>query len=242
MSVDSLPSVARRDVVPEGHLIARAQAGDESAFAALFERHKHHVYAICLRMTRIASDAEDLTQEVFLLLFRKIALFHGDSAFSTWLYRLTVNVALSQLRRQSLRCVALEPEDDEGAFVHPEIGVADPRLSHCLDRLILEQAILRLAPSYRAAFALYELHGYAHKEIAEIMNWSVGNSKSQLHKARRKLRVLLTGRKGKASLPLGMLLPKRKRRSAASPAAPARYPARFPNAYDVRLALAAAAG
>jgi RNA polymerase sigma-70 factor, ECF subfamily len=238
MSVDSLPFVARGDMVPEGHLIARAQAGDESAFAALFERHKHHVYAICLRMTHIASDAEDLTQEVFLLLFRKLALFRGDSAFSTWLYRLTVNVALSHLRRQSVRCVVLEPEDAEGEFVHPELGGVDPRLSHCLDRVILEQAILRLAPSYRAAFALYELHGYAHKEIAEIMNWSVGNSKSQLHKARRKLRVLLSGRRGSASRPLAKLLPRAKRRHAARPPAPARYL----DSYDVRLAVAAAAG
>jgi RNA polymerase sigma-70 factor, ECF subfamily len=232
MSVDSLPSVAQGGVVPEGHLIARAQAGDESAFAALFERHKNRVYAICLRMTRVASDAEDLTQEVFLLLFRKIALFHGDSAFSTWLYRLTVNVVLSQIRRQSLRFVALEPEDADGDFVHPEIGVADRRLSFCLDRLILEQAILGLAPSYRAAFALYELHGYAHKEIAEIMNWSVGNSKSQLHKARRKLRVLLSGGKGGARSPAAKLLRGRKRRLFTR--------ADSRDLYGVRLALATA--
>jgi RNA polymerase sigma-70 factor (ECF subfamily) len=230
MSVDSLPSVAQGGVVPEGHLIARAQAGDESAFAALFERHKHHVYAVCLRMTRVASDAEDLTQEVFLLLFRKIALFRGHSAFSTWLYRLTVNVVLSQLRRQSLKCIALEPENPDGDFVHAEIGTPDPRLRHCLDRLNLEQAILRLAPSYRAAFALYELHGYAHKEIAEIMNWSVGNSKSQLHKARRKLRALLSGRKAPASTRAAKLLARRKRRPVARPP--------VPDPYDVRLALA----
>ncbi len=234
MSVDSLPSVACGDMVPEGHLIARAQAGDESAFAALFERHKHHVYAICLRMTRMASDAEDLTQEVFLLLFRKIALFRGDSQFSTWLYRLTVNVALSQLRRQNLKYVALEPEDAEGTFFHPEIGAADQRLDHCLDRLVLEQAILRLAPSYRAAFALYELHGYAHKEIAEIMNWSVGNSKSQLHKARRKLRVLLSGRGGRRAPRRVGLLDKRK----AGPVT--RRPA--PDRLEIRLVLPAAAG
>lgn len=237
MSVDSLPCVAWGDVVPEGHLIARAQAGDESAFAALFERHKHHVYAICLRMTRIASDAEDLTQEVFLLLFRKIALFRGDSAFSTWLYRLTVNVALSQLRKQSFKLVMLEAEDVEGDFVHPEIGAVDPRLDHCLDRLILEQAVLSLAPSYRAAFALYELHGYAHKEIAEIMNWSVGNSKSQLHKARRKLRILLSGRTRKASPATPKLPAKRK---SASRRSSARGSDR--ETYDLRLALAAARG
>ena len=230
--MDSLPLVAHGDVVPEGHLIARAQAGDETAFAALFERHKHHVYAICLRMTRISSDAEDLTQEVFLLLFRKIALFRGDAAFSTWLYRLTVNVALSQLRRRSLPSVALEPEDAEGDFVHPEIGAADRRLSYCLDRLFLEQAILSLAPSYRAAFTLYELHGYAHKEIAEIMNWSVGNSKSQLHKARRKLRALLSGRAKKRTARSVRLLGKRK----AGPLT--RRPA--PDRFELRLALAAA--
>jgi len=235
MSVGSLPSVARGDVVPEGHLIARAQAGDESAFAAIFERHKHHVYAICLRMTRIASDAEDLTQEVFLLLFRKIALFRGDSAFSTWLYRLTVNVALSQLRKQSPRLTALETEDVEGEFVHPEIGAPDPRLDRCLDRLILEQAILHLAPSYRAAFALYELHGYAHKEIAEIMNWSVGNSKSQLHKARRKLRALLSGRTRTASATVKLF---GRRKSTPAGRSPAARPYR--DRYGLRRALAPA--
>lgn len=233
MSVDSLPFVAHGDVVPEGHLIARAQAGDEAAFAALFERHKHHVYAICLRMTRIASDAEDLTQEVFLLLFRKIALFRGDSAFSTWLYRLTVNVALSQLRRKTLRSVTLEPEDAGGDFVHSEVGAADQRLSYCLDRMFLEQAILSLAPSYRAAFTLYELHGYAHKEIAEIMNWSVGNSKSQLHKARRKLRALLSGRAKKKARSVRLL---RKHKTGPVTRGPA------PDGFEARLALAAAAG
>ena len=232
MSVDSLPFVACGDVVPEGHLIARAQAGDEAAFAALFERHKHHVYAICLRMTHIASDAEDLTQEVFLLLFRKIAMFRGDAAFSTWLYRLTVNVALSQLRRKSLPSVTLEPEDADGDFIHAEVGAVDRRLSYCLDRLFLEQAILSLAPSYRAAFTLYELHGYAHKEIAEIMNWSVGNSKSQLHKARRKLRALLSGRAGKRAVRSVRLLAKRKARPVT------RRPP--PDRFDARLALAAA--
>lgn len=235
MSVDSLPSVARGDVVPEGHLIARAQAGDESAFAALFERHKHHVYAVCLRMTRVASDAEDLTQEVFLLVFRKIALFRGNSAFSTWLYRLTVNVALSQLRKQSLKLMTLEAEDAEEGFVHPELGAADPRLDHCLDRLRLEQAILRLAPSYRAAFALYELHGYAHKEIAEIMNWSVGNSKSQLHKARRKLRALLSRRTRSTPSAAKKLSDKGKTRPPLRASA-----GRSREKYEVRVALASA--
>lgn len=236
--MDSLPYVAWGDVAPEGHLIARAQAGDESAFAVLFERHKHHVYAICLRMTRIASDAEDLTQEVFLLLFRKIGLFRGDSAFSTWLYRLTVNVALSQLRKRSLNMITLETEDAEGDFSHPEVGAPDPRLDRCVDRLLLEQAILRLAPSYQAAFALYELHGYAHKEIAEIMNWSVGNSKSQLHKARRKLRVLLSGRTRKASVATVKLLGKSKPKVEV--AGRSSSAGRYRDRYDLRRTLAPA--
>jgi RNA polymerase sigma-70 factor, ECF subfamily len=178
----------------EGHLISRAQAGDEAAFADLFEKYKRSVYSLCLRMTRASADAEDLTQDVFLLLFRKISLFRGESAFSTWLYRLVINAVLARLRRQDTKRVSLEQEAyPDGKPLQAGIGAPDPRLRHYVDRLNLERAIASLPPTYRAVFALYVVHGYEHSEIAKLMNCSVGNSKAQLHKARRKLRAWLLG-------------------------------------------------
>ena len=184
----------------EVHLVSRAQAGDEAAFAALFDKYKRNVYSLCLRMTRASADAEDLTQDVFLLLFRKINLFRGESAFSTWLYRLVINVVLARLRRQGAKNVSLEQEAYPGGNALQEgIGAPDPRLRHYIDRLNVERAIASLPPSYRAVFALYVVHGYEHSEIARLMNCSVGNSKAQLHKARRKLRAWLLGdRQGRA--------------------------------------------
>ena len=175
-------------------MISRAQAGDETAFAALFEKYKRSVYSLCLRMTRASADAEDLTQDVFLLLFRKITLFRGESAFSTWLYRLVINAVLARLRKQNSKNVSLEQETfPDGNRVQAGIGAPDPRLRYYLDRLNLERAIASLPPTYRAVFALYVVHGYEHSEIAKLMNCSVGNSKAQLHKARRKLRAWLLG-------------------------------------------------
>ncbi|HEY6271341.1 MAG TPA: sigma-70 family RNA polymerase sigma factor [Terriglobales bacterium] len=191
MSVDRERSLGSEGS-SEVHLVSRAQAGDEAAFAALFEKHKRGVYSLSLRMTRVPADAEDLTQDVFLLLFRKISMFRGDSAFSTWLYRLVMNAALARLRKQGARNVSLgtqgQPQEEK---FRPEIGAPDPRLRYCIDRLNLERAISSLPPSYRAVFTLYVVHGYEHSEIAQIMNCSVGNSKAQLHKARQKLRAWL---------------------------------------------------
>jgi RNA polymerase sigma-70 factor (ECF subfamily) len=181
----------------ESHLVSRAQAGDEAAFAALFQKYQRSVYSLCLRMTRASADAEDLTQDVFLLLFRKITLFRGDSAFSTWLYRLVVNAVLARLRKQGNKNVSLEQETyPDGSPIQASMGAPDPRLRHYLDRLNLERAIASLPPTYRAVFALYVVHGYEHSEIAKLMNCSVGNSKAQLHKARRKLRAWLLRDRG----------------------------------------------
>ena len=174
----------------DSHLVARAQRGDETAFAEIFERHKRRVYSLCLRLTHIPADAEDLTQDVFLLLFRKISTFRGESAFSTWLHRMVANVAFMHLRKKSRPQFSLDDlGTSEDGPVRREVSDRDLRLQGCIDRITLERAIAQLPPGYRAVYALYELQGYGHREIAEIMNWSVGNSKSQLHKARRKLRA-----------------------------------------------------
>ena len=178
-------------------MIARAQRGDEEAFAALFEAHKRRVYSLCLRMTSNTAEAEDLTQEAFLQLFRKISTFRGESAFSTWLHRLAVNVVLMHLRKKGLLQVSLDETDSsQNEPVKRDYGSEDRRLVGSVDRIGLQKAIAALPPGYRAVFVLHDVEGYEHNEIAEIMNCSVGNSKSQLHKARMKLRERLREDRG----------------------------------------------
>lgn len=172
----------------ETRLITLAQRGNEAAFRTLFETHKRSVYSLCLRMTRNPADAEDLTQEAFLTVFRKISGFRGEAAFSTWLYRLAVNQVLMHLRRKRSHDVGLGEGEDSKEEASRELPVRDVRLEGALDRLTLDAAVAELPPGYRAAFVLHDIEGYQHPEIARIMKWSVGNSKSQLSRARRKLR------------------------------------------------------
>jgi RNA polymerase sigma-70 factor, ECF subfamily len=177
----------------EKELIGRAQRGDEAAFEKLFEVHKRRVYAICLRATRTAADAEDLTQDAFLKVFRGIAGFRGDSTFSTWLHRLVMNEVLMHLRKRRVAQTSIDEESTnlQGQPVRMEYGKIDGRLSGCVERITLNRALAKLPPGYRTAILLYDVEGYKHVEIARMMNWSVGNSKSQLFKARRKLRAWL---------------------------------------------------
>src|SRR5271166_713569 len=177
----------------EQEAIARAQQGDAESFEALYSLHKRRVYPLCLRMTGNPADAEDMTQEAFLQLYRKIATFRGESAFSTWLHRLTVNVVLMHRRKKRLPEVSLEEvlESHEEDGPKKDIGKRDNLLAGCIDRIVLDRCIKRLAPGYRAIFALHDIEGYEHKEIAGMIGCSAGNSKSQLHKARLKLRDLL---------------------------------------------------
>jgi RNA polymerase sigma-70 factor, ECF subfamily len=197
---DSLESLGT-DVHMEHDLIASAQSGNEGAFAALFEKYKRVVYSLSLRILRVPADAEDVTQDVFLLLFRKISMFRGESAFSTWLYRLTTNAALSRLRRGDMKNRSCETEDrGTGGAPDRRTGAPDPRLRHCVDRLTLEQAISGLPSNYRSVFALYVMQGYKHREIAKMLNCSISNSKSQLHKARQVLRAKLRSQAGKRAV------------------------------------------
>jgi RNA polymerase sigma-70 factor (ECF subfamily) len=176
----------------ETQLIARAQRGDEAAFTALYEAHKRRVYSLCLRMTGNTAEAEDLSQEAFMQLFRKISTFRGESAFSTWLHRLAVNVVLMHLRKKGLQLIPLdEPDNSQDEPVKRDYGDDDQRLKGSVDRISLGRAISGLPPGYRTVFVLHDVEGYEHNEIAEIMECSVGNSKSQLHKARMKLRSSL---------------------------------------------------
>jgi RNA polymerase sigma-70 factor, ECF subfamily len=177
----------------EAGLIERAKLGDAQAFQALYDKHKRRVYSLCLRMTSNTAEAEDLTQEAFLQLYRKIGTFRGESAFSTWLHRLSVNVVLMHLRKKSLPLVSLEETTQGGEEDTPkkDFGAEDLALTGSIDRLQLQKAVDDLPPGYRTIFVLHDVEGYEHNEIATIVGCSIGNSKSQLHKARMKLRDLL---------------------------------------------------
>jgi RNA polymerase sigma-70 factor, ECF subfamily len=179
--------------ITEQEAIDRAKQGDAESFEALYVLHKRRVYSLCLRMTGNTAAAEDLTQEAFLQLYRKIATFRGESAFSTWLHRLSVNVVLMHLRKKSLPEVSLEetlePQQEDGP--RKDVGTRDTVLAGSIDRVNLQRAIESLPPGYRIIFVLHDVEGYEHNEIAEMMGCSIGNSKSQLHKARMKLRELL---------------------------------------------------
>jgi len=173
-------------------LVRMAQQGNADAFAALYNAHKVKVYSLCLRMTSNAAEAEDLTQVAFLQVFRKLASFRGDSALSTWLYRIAVNTVLMHFRRRGLRHLPL----DEAVSQAPdaprrELGKPDGRLSETVDRIALARAMTELPSGYRTIFVLHEVEGYEHHEIAQRLRCSVGTSKSQLHKAKARMRELL---------------------------------------------------
>ncbi|MBZ5598626.1 MAG: sigma-70 family RNA polymerase sigma factor [Acidobacteriia bacterium] len=191
------------DRLSEAEAIERAKQGEAESFEVLYHLHKRRVYSLCLRMTANTAEAEDLTQEAFLQLFRKIATFRGESAFSTWLHRMAVNVVLMHLRKKGLPVVPLEDTiESEEEAPRKELGAPDAQLAGSVDRLQLERAIANLPPGYRSVFVLHDVEGYEHNEIAAMVGCSIGNSKSQLHKARMKLRELLkTSRAEKAGRP-----------------------------------------
>lgn len=181
-------------MLAEAEAIRLAQRGDAAAFEQLYRLHSRRVYALCLRMVGNPADAEDLAQEAFLQLFRKIETFRGESAFSTWLHRMTVNVVLMRLRKKSLPTASLEETtepDEETGGPRKDIGAPDLLLTGSIDRVNLQRCVEQLPPGYKTVFVLHDVQGYEHNEIAEIMGCSIGNSKSQLHKARMRIRELL---------------------------------------------------
>ncbi len=182
------------DKLSQAEAIQRAGHGDAAAFEYLYRLHSRRVYAVCLRMVGNTTEAEDLTQEAFLLLFRKIHTFRGESAFSTWLHRIAVNIVLMHLRKKSPPIVSIEAAadpEDETASPSIDIGESDLLLEGSVDRINLQRCIGQLPVGYRSIFVLHDIQGYQHNEIAEILGRSVGDSKSQLHKARMRLRELL---------------------------------------------------
>jgi RNA polymerase sigma-70 factor (ECF subfamily) len=174
-------------------LVVSAQNGEEWAFETLFQQNKQRVYALCLRMVGNTADAEELTQEAFLQVFRKIQTFRGQSAFSTWLHRVAVNTVLMRLRKKTLSAVSLadNPREEEHDEAPREYGAPDLALTGAIDRVNLKRAMAMLPTGYRQAFVLHDVEGYEHNEIAALLGCSIGNSKSQLHKARARLRKFL---------------------------------------------------
>lgn len=162
-----------------------AQAGDQDAFHALYREHVGRVFAVCLRLTGDRGTAEDRTQDVFVQAWRRLGTFRGDSAFGSWLYRLTINVVLNERRATRRRIARVEAVADPAALERPRGGAAPG------DALDLERAVARLPEGARAVFVLHDVDGYRHEEIGTMLGIAVGTSKAQLFRARRLLRNLL---------------------------------------------------
>jgi RNA polymerase sigma-70 factor, ECF subfamily len=183
------------DSSPLGKAILLAHKGDSGAFELIYRLYSRLVYSICLRMLRDPFEAEDLTQETFVLLLRKIHTFRGESAFSSWLYKLTTNLVLMHFRKKVSQSESLDEisANAESGETFSELGQPDLYLSGLFDRINLQAAIDLLPTGCKTTFLLHDVEGYEHKEIAGILGCSVGNSKSQLHRARKRLRKLLRG-------------------------------------------------
>ena len=178
----------------ESEALRLAREGDSDAFERLYRLHSRRVYALCLRMVGNVALAEDLTQETFLAVFRGLRDFQGHSAFSTWLYRVARNTVLMCFRKKRLNETSLDeladPQKEDGR-PPVELGTTDQRLEGMPDRVLLQAAVGQLSEGFRAALVLHDVHGYEHREIASILGWATGTSKSQLHKARLRVREAL---------------------------------------------------
>jgi RNA polymerase sigma-70 factor, ECF subfamily len=167
-------------------LIQRAQQGDQAAFEQLYRAEVGRVYALCLRLTTDAARAEELTQDAFVRAWERLASFRGESAFSSWLYRLTVNVVFLSQRASRRRALRVFSTDDPAALERPVEAS-----STAAGELDLERAIATLPPGAREVFVLHDVQGYRHHEIAQLTGIAVGTSKAQLFRARRLLREAL---------------------------------------------------
>ena len=172
-------------------LTRRAARGDSAAFEELYRLHHRRVYTLCLRMTQNEAEAEDITQDIFIVLMHKAGDYRAEASFTTWLHRLTVNQVLMHFRKKKAK--REEQVEDEHDEINVPRGMPGSRPGQLIDRITLEDALSRLPPGYRAAFILHDVEGFEHEEVARLLGCAVGTSKSQLHKARTKLRKLLRG-------------------------------------------------
>ncbi len=178
--------------ISDYELAQKAAAGDAAAFEQIYWRHHRRVFGICLRMTKNEAEAEDVTQQVFINLFKKIGSFRGDSAFTTWLHRITVNQMLMRLRSNKSRREEIT-ETGELPEINYKGSATFGNANQIISRLQLNEAIAKLADGYRKVLILHDIEGFEHEEIAQMLGCASGTSKSQLHKARNVLRRLLTG-------------------------------------------------
>jgi RNA polymerase sigma-70 factor (ECF subfamily) len=165
-------------------VVSYAVIGDSEGFQELYETYKPYVYSVCLRMTHNPALSEDLTQDVFFQVWRKIASFRGNSQFRTWLHRVTVNAVLMHIRQRSRRISTVSMEESflPEAEVEPATIAANPE-----DRIALQAVIGCLPPEPRQVFTLHEIEGYCHRDISHLMGITSRVSKSQLHQARTRL-------------------------------------------------------
>lgn len=187
VSPASRPAITKE--TPDYELTQLSAQGDLEAFEMLYKKYHRRAYSLCLRMTNNVTEAEDLTQEAFIQLFRKAGSFRGDSAFTTWFHRLVVNQVLMHFRKRSVKN---EKTTDDGEM--PEHFVPHSKTKAnvpILNRIDINKAIAALPPGYKSVFLLHDVEGFEHSEVARILGISVGTSKSQLHKARLKLRGML---------------------------------------------------
>jgi RNA polymerase sigma-70 factor (ECF subfamily) len=186
--------------VTEAEAIRQAKDGDATAFEYLYHAHSKRVYGLCLRMIKNPAEAEDLAQQAFLQVYRKLGTFRGESGFSTWLHRVTANIVLMHLRRKKPTEILAEdlqrPSSDGEVLC--EYGPSDTSMLGAVERLNLKRAIRKLPAGYKKLFLLHDVFGYQHNEIAGLLGCSTGCSKSQLHKARKRLRRLLQGEQVRA--------------------------------------------
>ena len=183
-------------------LVSLAQRGNIEAFGILYEKNRTRIFALCVRMLKNRTLAEDLMQEAFLTAFAKLGSFRGDSAFSTWLYQIAVNNVLMYLRKgrrdtSILFADLAQDRTQDDRREQRELTTKDDRLHAMADRVTLERAIEDLSPGYRLVLILHDIEGYEHNEIAEMLGCSLGNTKSQLHKARMRLRTMLLRREAR---------------------------------------------
>ncbi len=184
----------KHSAIPEGEIIRQAQEGNAGAFEQLYRRYSKRVYHLCLRMVKNEAEAEDLTQDAFLRVFRKIHTFQGKSAFSTWLHRVSVNTVLMSLRKKKRVEIPLGDDghyEEEPGVPRQIPGGPDPSLLGLFDRENLKRALRQMPDGYKRMLVLHDVLGYEHNEIALLVKCSAGNSKSQLHKARGRMRTLL---------------------------------------------------
>jgi RNA polymerase sigma-70 factor, ECF subfamily len=170
-------------------LVRKSSAGNIAAFEQLYQRYYRRTYSLCLRMLANPVEAEDMTQEVFIQLFKKVGSFRGDSKFSTWLHRLTVNQILMHFRKRNVKIEKMTEDGEIPDQIIP--GTENPNKMPVVDKIAIDEAIAELPNGYRTIFVLHDVEGYEHEEISSLLGLSVGTSKSQLHKARLKMRKLL---------------------------------------------------